>query len=98
MVETSECGTEAVVKTTCSLCKKENTWHSQPTMPGSGIPAGNFLLCIAILVAGGGALQVKLGLQDTGTRMSRKRTGSKMALGNLTVHDHKLDVPHSCQR
>ena len=53
MVEASECGTEAVVKTTCSVCKKENTWHSQPTMPGSGIPAGNFLLCMAILVAGG---------------------------------------------
>ena len=58
MVEASEFGTEAVVKTTCSVCKKENTWHSQPTMPGSGIPAGNFLLCMAILVAGGSASKV----------------------------------------
>ena len=55
MVEASECETEAVVKTTCSVCKKENTWHSQPTMPESEIPAGNFLLCMAILVVGGGS-------------------------------------------
>ena len=58
MVEASEFGTEAVVKTTCSVCKKKNTWHSQPTMPRSGIPAGNFLLCMAILVAGGSASKV----------------------------------------
>ena len=58
MVEASEFGTETVVKTTCSVCKKENTWHSQPTIPGSGIATGNFLLCMAILVAGGSASKV----------------------------------------
>ena len=58
MVEASAFGTEAVVKATCHVCKKEDTWHSQPTMPGSGIPAGNFLLCMAILVAGGSASKV----------------------------------------
>ena len=57
-MEASEVGTEAVVKTTCSECKKESTWHSQPTMPGCGIPAGDFLLCMAILVAGGSASKV----------------------------------------
>lgn len=57
-MEASEVGTEAVVKTTCSESKKESTWHSQPTMPGCGIPAGNFLLCMAILVAGGSASKV----------------------------------------
>jgi len=54
MVEASAFGTEAVVKATCHVCKKEN----QPTMPGSEIPAGNFLLCMAILVAGGSASKV----------------------------------------
>ena len=53
LVEAHRVGTEAVVKTTCSTCKKENVWHSQPTMPESSIPAGNSLLCMAILLAGG---------------------------------------------
>lgn len=60
-VEAREVGTEAVVTTTCSnpKCKKpKNTWHSQPTMPGSGMPAGNFLLCMAILFAGGSATKI----------------------------------------
>eukprot|EP00112_Aurelia_sp_Birch-Aquarium-sp1_P013363 Seg2834.2 transcript_id=Seg2834.2/GoldUCD/mRNA.D3Y31 product="hypothetical protein" protein_id=Seg2834.2/GoldUCD/D3Y31 len=32
--------------------KKESIWRSQPEMPGKKIPAGNFLLSFAILVAG----------------------------------------------
>jgi len=54
-------GTEAVVTTTCSNPKCQGqvyTWHSQPTMPGTGIPAANFLLCMAILLAGGSASKV----------------------------------------
>ncbi|XP_044182588.1 uncharacterized protein LOC122963247 [Acropora millepora] len=54
-------GTEAVVTTTCSNPKCQlqvYTWHSQPTMPGTGIPAANFLLCMAILLAGGSASKV----------------------------------------
>ena len=58
LVEAHRVGTEAVVKTTCSTCKKENVWHSQPTMPESSIPAGNSLLCMAILLAGGSASKV----------------------------------------
>ena len=58
LVEAHRVGTEAVVKTTCSTCKKENMWHSQPTMPESSIPAGNSLLCMAILLAGGSASKV----------------------------------------
>ncbi|KAJ7385936.1 hypothetical protein OS493_012264 [Desmophyllum pertusum] len=57
LVEAKEVGTEAVVKTTCGTCKKESIWHSQPTMP-AGIPAGKFLLCMAILLAGGSASKV----------------------------------------
>ena len=59
-VETLEIGTEAVVKTTCTNpeCQKQNTWYSQPLMPGYHIPAGNFLLCLCILLTGGSATKV----------------------------------------
>ncbi|XP_068697440.1 uncharacterized protein [Montipora foliosa] len=59
-VETSEIGTEAVVRTTCNnpKCQKQNTWYSQPLMPGYRIPAGNFLLCLCILLTGGSATKV----------------------------------------
>ena len=60
LVEASEIGTEAVVKTTCSnpKCMKKNAWYSQPLMPGSKMPAGNFLLCLSILLTGGSATKV----------------------------------------
>lgn len=60
-LEARQVGTEAVVTSTCSNPKCSNplnTWHSQPVMPGSGIPAGKFLLCMAILLAGGSASKV----------------------------------------
>ncbi|CAB3984261.1 Hypothetical predicted protein [Paramuricea clavata] len=55
LIETREVGTKAVVTTICSnpKCpKKITTWHSQPMMPGTKISAGNFLLCMAVLLAG----------------------------------------------
>ena len=58
LTETCESGTIITVVTTCNnpKCpKNENTWRSQPFMPESKIPAGNFLLSFAILVAGGPA-------------------------------------------
>ena len=61
MVETREVGTMVVVTTTCQNPKcpqKEKVWFSQPYMPGTKIPAGNFLLCFAILMAGGSASKV----------------------------------------
>ena len=59
-------GTEAVVKTTCTKCKKENMWHSQPTMPESSTPVGNFSPCMAILLAGGLASKVLQIFSHTG--------------------------------
>ena len=62
-VETTEIGTEAVVTSTCSNPKCPNpktTGHSQPTMPGTKLPAGNFLLCMAILVHVAGASASKV--------------------------------------
>ena len=61
MVEVDQVGTEAVVTSTCSNPKCPNpksTWHSQPTMPGTKLPAGNFLLGMAILEAWASASKV----------------------------------------
>ena len=61
MVDVDQVGSEAVVTSTCSNPKCPNpksTWHSQPTMPETKLPAGNFLLCMAILVAGASASKV----------------------------------------
>lgn len=60
-VEARQIGTKVIVTSTCCnrKCPKPvNTWHSQPNMPDSGIAAGNFLLCMAILLAGGSASKV----------------------------------------
>lgn len=60
-VDVYQVGTQAVVTTTCSnpKCPKpKDTWQSQPFLPGTKLPAGNFLLCLAILLAGGSASKV----------------------------------------
>lgn len=57
-VEARQIGKKAIVTSTCCnpKCPKPvNHCHSQPNMPDSGIAAGNFLLCMAILLAGGSA-------------------------------------------
>ena len=64
LVEARQVGTEVFVTTSCKNPKcqnKENTWHSQPSMKyssGHKGPAGNFLLSMAILFAGGSATKV----------------------------------------
>jgi len=59
-VEASGNGTQAIVRTYCNnpKCNKEDIWYSQPQMPGLKIPAGNFLLSLSILLAGGSATKV----------------------------------------
>lgn len=60
-LEAKQVGTEGIITTSCSnpKCPKWiNIWHSQPSMPNSQIPAGNFLLCMAVLLAGGSATKV----------------------------------------
>lgn len=60
-VEAREIGAKAIVTSTCcnpECPKPVNHWHSQPNIPYSGIAAGNFLLCMAILLAGGSASKV----------------------------------------
>ena len=48
-VEAGGIGTQAAIKTTCSnpACRKEQTWYSQPLIPGTQMLAGNFLLCLS---------------------------------------------------
>jgi len=60
-VESSENGTQAIVRTCCNnpKCNKKDTWYSQPQIPGMKIPAGNFLLSISILLAKGSLLKVQ---------------------------------------
>ncbi len=61
-VEAKAVGTEAVITTRCNNPKctqKSRVWHSQPNMPGRKTPAGNFLLCMAILVGGGSYTKVQ---------------------------------------
>lgn len=59
-VETRKVGTMASLKCTCTNpgCEKVFIWKSQPFMPGTFIPAGNFLLCFGILLAGSSASKV----------------------------------------
>lgn len=61
LVETRQVGTMAVVTSTCTnkkCSKKDVIWKSQPNMPGTKIPAGNFLLCMAILLSGSSGSKV----------------------------------------
>lgn len=61
LVEARQHGTMIIVSTSCinpHCQKKETVWRSQPTMSGTVVAAGNFLLCFAILLAGGSASKV----------------------------------------
>ncbi len=46
------------VKKFGTMVQVETTWRSQPTMPGTFIPAGNLLLSFSILCGGGSASKV----------------------------------------
>ena len=85
-VEASGNGTQAIVRTYCNnpKCNKENIWYSQPQKPGLKIPAGNFLLSLSILLAGGSATKVfkmfshmGLGCVSLNTYFKYQRVSSK---------------------
>ncbi|XP_067024374.1 uncharacterized protein [Acropora muricata] len=60
-VKAEQRGTAMVIKTICtnSKCRKEFVWSSQPFIPGTKILAGNFLMCMAVLCAGGSFTKVR---------------------------------------
>lgn len=105
-VEASENGTEAIVKTYCNnpKCNKKDTWYSQPLMPGSRIPAGNFLLCLSILLAGGSATKVfrafshmGLGCVSLNTFFKYQRVSTCVCLICLTfIHIDESITPGKC--
>ena len=69
LVETRQVRTMAVITSTCtnkSCNRKDTVWRSQPNMPGTKIPAGNFLLCMSILLSGSSASKVLLMFQHMG--------------------------------
>ena len=66
LMKTRQVGTMVEVKTPCPnrTCSSiENDWRSQPGMKKTRTPAGNLLLCFAILVAGGSANKVSRAFQ-----------------------------------
>ena len=67
-VTATQNGTEVVIKTACNnpSCGKDNTWNSQPLLPGTRTAAGNFLLCMATLFAGGSFTKVAQIFQHMG--------------------------------
>jgi len=85
-------GTEAVITTNCfnpKCPKKVNTWHSQPAMPNSQIPAGNFLLFMAVLLAGGSVTKVFQIFKHMGLCCVSLKTFFKyqqVSSGNLYIH------------
>ena len=71
LVEAKEVGTMVVVTTDCSSAKcpkRHNVWSSQPNMPNMKVPAGNILLCMAILLSGGSVTKVFTMFKHMGLR------------------------------
>ena len=70
LVEARQVGTIAVVTSTrtnkkCS--KKDVIWKSQPNTPGTKMTAGNFPLCMAILLSGSSASKGFTAVQTHGS-------------------------------
>ena len=113
MIEAGGIGTQAAIKTTCRnpACRKEQTWYSQPLIPGTQMPAGNFLLCLSILLVGGSATKIfqmfshmGLGCISLNTFFKYQRVSedvsvsSKLYLSLVTTHQlHILCDLISCQ-
>ena len=69
LVKIKQVDTMAVITSTCTnkRCNRKDTvWKSQPNMPGTKIPAGNFLLCMSILLSDSSASEVLQMFQHMG--------------------------------
>ena len=69
-------GTMVTIRTACNNpeCSKEYIWASQPTFDGSRIPAGNFLISLSILLAGGSISKVLQITKHMGLSMISRTT------------------------
>lgn len=89
LVETKQVGTMAVIISTCTnkKCKRKDTvWKSQPNMPGTKIPAGNFLLCMSILLSGSSASKVLQMFQHKGVACISLKTFFKHQSVGYELH------------
>ena len=88
LIETWQMGTRINISTSCHNAKcqqKEHVWKSQPNMPGTTIPAGNILLCWAILLAGGSATKV--------LRLFRHMGLASISIGTFFKHQRVSALP-----
>ena len=61
LINWKQIGTMLEVRCSCpnqQCTQRERVWRSQPDMPGTIIPAGNFLLSFAILLSGSSPVKV----------------------------------------
>lgn len=60
-ITATQTGSAITIKAICahSGCRKEFIWNSQPMMPGTKILAGNFLISMSTLFAGGSFTKVR---------------------------------------
>ena len=89
LVETKQVGTMAVITSACTntKCKRKDTvWKSQPNMPGTKIPAGNFLLCMSILLSGSSASKVLQMFQHMGVACLSLKTFFKHQSVGYELH------------
>ena len=110
MVEAGGIGTQAAIKTICGnpACRKEQTWYSQPLIPGTQMPAGNFLLCLSILLVGGSATKIfqmfshmGLGCISLNTFFKCQRVSEDVSISSIYLIIHQLHIfvilfPASC--
>ena len=99
LVKAKAIGTEAVVTTICNNPKcpqRTMVWHSQPRMPGRKVAAGNFLLCMAVLFAGGSYTKLRQIFQHMGVGCVSHKTYflyqrvSTFIIGGETLHVYTI--------
>ena len=93
-IEIIESGTNVTIKTRChnGKCKKESSWHSQPFLPGSLIHAGNFLLPLAVVLAGGSATKMVNMCAHMGVRCISLKTFFKHQRVSVVLYAWNCDV------
>ena len=101
MIEAGGIGTQAAIKSTCGnpACRKEQTWYSQPLIPWTQMPAGNFLLCLSILHVGGSATKIfqmfshmGLGCISLNTFFKCQRVSEDVSISSIYLSTHQLHI------
>ena len=94
LAEARVIGTMVEIASSCAnpnCLDKERLWRSQPDMPGTRIPAGNFLLSFAIVVAGASATKIKTVFNHMGLSCISLSTYFSHQKANDPSYNNKLD-------